>query len=131
MEIFEYTNKDLSAANIDQLWEQQWKRIESTGLLRYDQPRENPNVKFVESEEGFKIAFQYLLNRGSKRLELSVLINAFAFSGALGFSSLLLTSPFQMRDFTLARLTLPKFSSLSNRLIDRTHQRQRSQMCPQ
>ena len=72
MELFEYTNKDLSnsAANIDQLWEQEWKRVESAGLLRYDQPRENPNVKFATSEEGFKFAFQYLLNRGSKRFGL-------------------------------------------------------------
>ena len=72
MEIFEYTNKDLSSAKIDELWEQEWKRVESAGLLRYDQPRENPNVRFVASEEGFKFAFQYLLNRGSKRLGESV-----------------------------------------------------------
>lgn len=41
-------------------------------------------------------------------------INAFAFffSGALEFSSRRSTSRFQMRDFTLAKLTLPKFSSL-------------------
>jgi hypothetical protein len=41
-------------------------------------------------------------------------INAFAFffSGALEFSSRRSTSRFQMRDFTLAILTVPKFSSL-------------------
>ena len=72
MQTFEYTNKDLSSAKIDHLWEQEWKRVESAGLLRYDQPRENPNVRFVASEEGFKFAFQYLLNRGSKRLGESV-----------------------------------------------------------
>ena len=63
----EYTKKDLCASKIDELWEDQWTRVASDGLLRYDQPRENPNIKHVQSEEGFNFAFQYLLNRGSKR----------------------------------------------------------------
>ena len=40
-------------------------RIEKSGLLRYDQPRVNPNCRYVETP--FKFAFQYLFDRGSKR----------------------------------------------------------------
>lgn len=65
--LFEFNDVDLggSERNIDSIWTDEWQRVSNSGLLRYNQPKENQNTKIVN--EPYKFVFQYLHDRGTKR----------------------------------------------------------------
>ena len=67
MKKFSYTPEDVGTGEntFDEIWEREWKRVADAGLLRYNQPKTNTNVKMVD--QPFKFAFQYLFDRGVKR----------------------------------------------------------------
>lgn len=64
---FRYGSEDVGSGEntFDQIWESEWSRVEKEGLLRYSQPRTNPNLKMTTHP--FRFAFQYLHDRGVKR----------------------------------------------------------------
>jgi len=65
--VFEYSSEDVASGknSFDRVWEEEWERVAGQGLLRYAQPRVNAKTKLVS--EPFKFAFQFLLDRGTKR----------------------------------------------------------------